>query len=111
MQITVKMARFDYGYCRWQVLHTAAYMAKETVSYQIPQNDWYYGFMKIFPDLSIQKLFSCSTQMSMKFFLLINVEIPTVVGISIFMGRKIAFLAYISLKIDEFLDIFVLMSI
>ena len=43
------------------------------------------------------KLFSCSTQLSMKFFLLINVEIPTmlinvemptIVGISTFTGRK-----------------------
>ena len=34
------------------------------------------------------KLFSCSTQLSMKFILLINVEMPTVVGISTFMSRK-----------------------
>ena len=27
------------------------------------------------------KVFSCSTQLSMKFFLLINVKMPTVVGI------------------------------
>ena len=31
---------------------------------------------------------SCSTQLSMKFFLLINVKMPTVVGILIFIGRK-----------------------
>ena len=31
---------------------------------------------------------SCSTQVSMKFFLLINVEMPTVVGILTFMNRK-----------------------
>ena len=30
----------------------------------------------------------CSTQLSMKFFLLINVEMPTIVGISTFMSRK-----------------------
>ena len=34
------------------------------------------------------KLFSCSTQPSMKFFLLINIEMPTNVGISAFMSRK-----------------------
>ena len=34
------------------------------------------------------KLFSCSIQLAMKFFLLINVEMPTVVGISIFVSRK-----------------------
>ena len=31
---------------------------------------------------------SCSTQLNMKFFLLINVKMPTSVGISIFMSRK-----------------------
>ena len=34
------------------------------------------------------KPFSCSTQLSMKFFQLINVEMSTIVGISIFMSRK-----------------------
>ena len=34
------------------------------------------------------KLFSCSTQLSMKFFLLINVKMPTNVGILTFMSRK-----------------------
>ena len=36
----------------------------------------------------IIKLFSCSTQLSMKFFLLINVKMPTIVGILTFMSRK-----------------------
>ena len=31
---------------------------------------------------------SCSTQLSMKFFLLINVKMPTVVGFLAFMSRK-----------------------
>ena len=34
------------------------------------------------------KLFSCSTQLSMKFFLLINVKMPAIVGILTFMSRK-----------------------
>ena len=34
------------------------------------------------------KLFLCSTQLSMKFFLLIIVKMPTVVGILTFMSRK-----------------------
>ena len=34
------------------------------------------------------KLFSCSTQLSMKFFLLINVKMPTIVGILTFMSWK-----------------------
>ena len=34
------------------------------------------------------KTFSCSTQLSMKFFLHINVKMPTIVGILTFMSRK-----------------------
>ena len=34
------------------------------------------------------KTFSCSTQLSMKFFLLINVKMPTIVGILTFMSGK-----------------------
>ena len=34
------------------------------------------------------KPFSCSTQLSMNFFLLINVKMPTIVGILRFMNRK-----------------------
>ena len=34
------------------------------------------------------KLFSCSTHLSMKFFWLINVKMPTIVGILTFMSRK-----------------------
>ena len=33
------------------------------------------------------KLFSCLTQLSMKFYLLINVKMPTIVGILTFMSR------------------------
>ena len=35
------------------------------------------------------KLFSYSAQLSMKFFLLINIKMPTVVGILIFISMKI----------------------
>ena len=63
------------------------------------------------PGPEVIKLFSCSTQLSMKFFLLINVKMPTVVGILTFMSRKIAFSAYLSLKNAVFLDIFILISI
>ena len=34
------------------------------------------------------KLFSYSTQLSMQFFLLINIKMPTIVGILIFISRK-----------------------
>ena len=40
------------------------------------------------PGPAVIKLFSCSTQLSMKFFLLINVKMPTVVGISTFVNGK-----------------------
>ena len=63
------------------------------------------------PGPEVIKLFSCSTQMSMEFFLLINVKMPTIVGILTFMSGKIAFSAYLSLKKAEFLDIFILMSL
>ena len=38
--------------------------------------------------LRVYKKISCSTQLSMKFFLLINVKMPTNVGILTFMNRK-----------------------
>ena len=40
----------------------------------------------------------CLTQLSIKFFLLINIKMPTIVGISTFMSRKIALKAYLSPK-------------
>ena len=36
----------------------------------------------------VKKLFSCSTQMSMKFVLFINLKMPTIVGILTFMSGK-----------------------
>ena len=41
-----------------------------------------------FPGSEVIKLFSCSTQLSLKIFLLINVKMPTIVGILTFMSRK-----------------------
>ena len=38
------------------------------------------------PGPGVIKLFPCSTQLSMKFILLINVKMPTLVGISTFMS-------------------------
>ena len=56
-------------------------------------------------------LFSCSTQLSMKSFLLINVKMPTIVGILTFMGRKNSIPDFPESEKAEFLDIFILMSI
>ena len=39
-------------------------------------------------DPEVIKLFSCSTQLRMKFVLLINVKVPTIVGILTFMSGK-----------------------
>ena len=41
------------------------------------------------------KFFSCSTQLSMKFSLLINMKMPTIVGIFIFISREILMLSYV----------------
>ena len=40
-------------------------------------------------DPEVIKLFSCSTQLSMKLSLLINIKMPTIVGIFIFISREI----------------------
>ena len=59
----------------------------------------------------IIKLFSCSTELSMKFFLLINVKMPTIVGILTFMSRKNSIFGLSESGKAEFLSIFILMSI
>ena len=51
---------------------------------------------------------SCSTQLSMKIFPLINVEMQAIVGISTFMS---SILGLSDPEKAEFLDIFILMSI
>ena len=56
-------------------------------------------------------IFSCSARLSMTFFLLINVKMPTVVGILTFMSRKNSILCLSEPEKAEFLDIFILMSI
>ena len=43
---------------------------------------------RIKPGPEVIKLFSCSTQLSMKFFPLINVKMPTIVGILTCMSGK-----------------------
>ena len=56
--------------------------------------------------LEVLKLFSCSTQVSMEFFLLINVKMPTIVGILTFMSMKNSIPGLSEPKKAEFLDIF-----
>ena len=62
------------------------------------------------PGLEVIKLFSCSTQLSMKFFQLINVKMPTIVDILTIMSRKNSFLGLSEPKKAEFLDILILVS-
>ena len=47
------------------------------------------------PGPEVIKLFSCSTQLSMKFSLLINMKMPTIFGIFIFISREIFMLNFI----------------
>ena len=47
------------------------------------------------PCPKVIKLFSCSTQLSMKFPLLINMKMPTIVGIFIFISRENFILSYV----------------
>ena len=63
------------------------------------------------PGSEVIKPISCSTQLSMKFFLLINIKMPTVVGILTFMNGKNSILALSEPKKAKFLDIFILMRI
>ena len=47
------------------------------------------------PGSEVIKLFSCSTQLSMKFSLQINMKMPTIVGIFIFISREKFMLSYV----------------
>ena len=75
-------------------------MAESEDSYETP------------PGPEVIKHFSCSSQLSMKFFLLINVKMPTTVGILTFMNRKNTILGLSEPEEKvECLDIYILMSI
>ena len=50
------------------------------------------------PGLEAIKLFSCSTQLSMKFSLLINMKMPTIIGIFVFISREMFMSAMFSKK-------------
>ena len=66
------------------------------------------GCLILKPGPEVIKLFSCSTQLSMKFFRLINVKMPTFVGILTFMSGKNSILGLPEPKNVAFLDIFIL---
>ena len=69
------------------------------------------GFDCISSWLEVIKLFSCSTQLRMKFFMLINVKMPTIVGILTFVSWKNNILGLSEPKKKaEFLNIFIFMN-
>ena len=57
------------------------------------------------------KLFSCSTQLSIKFFSLINVKMPIILGVLTFMSKKNSTPGLYEPEKAEFLDIFIVTSI
>ena len=52
-------------------------------------------FSLTLPGPEVIKLFSCSTEVSMKFYLLINMQMPTIGGFFIFISREIFMLSYV----------------
>ena len=74
-------------------------------NFNVSENVWNYKIANIYPHKHLYnysiiavecnsgpkviKLFSCLTQLSMKFSLLINMKMPTIVGIFIFISREI----------------------
>ena len=67
-------------------------------------------YLEFIPRPRGYKTFLCSTQLSINFFLLINVKMPTIVGILTLMSMKNS-IPGLSEPKNEFLDIFILMSI
>ena len=75
--------------------------------------DWVWAGIVFYtraPGLEVIKLFSYSTQQNMKFFLLINVKMPTIVGILTISGKN-SILDLSEPTKGEFIHIFILMSI
>ena len=66
---------------------------------------------RIIPSLEVIKLFSCSTQLSMKVILLINVKMPTIVGILTCISRVIQHMRVSKQEKSLFLIILPFMSI
>ena len=54
----------------------------------LPTQQWASNVTQFESGPEVIKLFSCSTQLSMQFFLLINVKMPTTVGVLTFMSGK-----------------------
>ena len=85
------------------------YKEDDNIRYPREMKNYYKIMPKTWP--TVMKHFSCYTQLSMKFFLLINVKMPTIVGILTWKSRKNSILGLSEPKNVEFLDIFTPMSI
>ena len=57
--------------------------------------DYTFSFFPVFPGPENIKSFSCSTQLSMNLSLLINMKIPTIVSVFIFISRENSIISYI----------------
>ena len=82
----------DYGYSRIRLV----FLFFQTLAHEKETNCYR-------PGPEVIKLFSCSTQLSMKIFPLINVKITTIVGILTFMGEKNSILGLSEPKKQNFL--------
>ena len=97
-ELLVKLEVEDHGFERlgWygHVKHSS-FAVRTTCGIQVvrwhrprrPEVTWKKSTENKCPGLEVIKLFSCSTQLSVKFFQLINVKMPTIVGISTFISR------------------------
>ena len=63
------------------------------------------------PGTEVITKISCSIQLNKRFFLLLDVKIPRIVGILTFVSRKNNILCLSEPENAEFLDTFILMSI
>ena len=63
-----------------------------------------------FPDLEVIKLFSCSTQLSTKFQLLIKTKIPTNKEVSCLSLSDVVFIMLINVKMPTIVGILTFMS-
>ena len=76
-------------YSLWVLISQAGlYKLLQGFGYRFHDRVSYLGEHSPIKQVEVIKLFSCSTQLSMKFFLHINVKIPTIVGILTFYNRS-----------------------
>ena len=85
----------DFIYATPAVVYGKEIPVKETTDSKCSQNKWFNE------QCSEAKLFSCPTQLSMKIFLLINVKMPTVVGILTFRSGENSILDLSEPKISQ----------